>query len=105
MKVDHKLDRPTGDLLSRYDPATLPPELTRYVASREGYDYQHHAWVPGWGNEELQYYTRERENAFVRDSVLHIRALLSSPDMPSDLRKRPPGAGEGVLDWSPGRGT
>jgi beta-glucanase (GH16 family) len=39
------------------------------------YDYQHHAWVPGWGNEELQYYTRERENVFVQDGVLHIRAL------------------------------
>jgi probable F420-dependent oxidoreductase len=33
------------DLLARYDQATLPPELTAYVARREGYDYQHHAEV------------------------------------------------------------
>jgi probable F420-dependent oxidoreductase len=33
------------DLLSRYDPSTLPPELTAYVSNRQGYDYQHHAEV------------------------------------------------------------
>ena len=42
------------------------------------YDYRHHAWVPGWGNEELQYYTREPANARVKDSVLSIRALKES---------------------------
>jgi beta-glucanase (GH16 family) len=42
------------------------------------FDYRRHAWVPGWGNEELQYYTREPANVFVRDSVLHIRALRES---------------------------
>ena len=31
------------------------------------YDYKNHAWVPGWGNEELQYYTHEPENVVVRD--------------------------------------
>ena len=39
------------------------------------YDYNNHTWVPGWGNEELQYYTGDARNAFVRDSVLHLRAL------------------------------
>jgi len=39
------------------------------------FDYQNHQWVPGWGNEELQYYTREPENVSVRDSLLYIRAL------------------------------
>lgn len=38
------------------------------------FDYRRHAWVPGWGNEELQYYTRDPANVFVRDSVLHICA-------------------------------
>lgn len=33
------------DLLSRYDSATLPPELTAYVSNREGYDYRKHAEV------------------------------------------------------------
>ncbi len=38
------------------------------------FDYRHHAWIPGWGNEELQYYTRDPANVFVKDSVLTIRA-------------------------------
>ena len=33
------------DLLSRYKPEELPPELTAYVGARAGYDYQHHAEV------------------------------------------------------------
>ena len=32
----------------------------------------------GWGNNELQYYTRESDNAFVKDGVLHIRAVKKS---------------------------
>ncbi len=39
------------------------------------YDYTHNAWIAGWGNEELQYYTREPANASVENSVLTIRAL------------------------------
>ncbi len=39
------------------------------------YDYQRHAWVPGWGNEELQYYTHEPENVVLRDSCIVIRAV------------------------------
>jgi probable F420-dependent oxidoreductase len=33
------------DLIARYDPAELPPELTAYVQNRAGYDYLHHAEV------------------------------------------------------------
>lgn len=39
------------------------------------YDYGKHVWVPGWGNEELQYYTHEPENVVVADSCLTIRAV------------------------------
>jgi beta-glucanase (GH16 family) len=39
------------------------------------YDYRVHQWVPGWGNEELQYYTKEPENVQVRDSCVFIRAV------------------------------
>ena len=42
------------------------------------YDYKNHAWVPGWGNEELQYYTAERGNAEVQGGVLTIRAVKES---------------------------
>src|SRR4029077_16232358 len=31
------------------------------------YDYEANAWISGWGNNELEYYTRDPENAFVKD--------------------------------------
>lgn len=39
------------------------------------FDYKSHTWIEGWGNEELQYYTREPENVSVKDSLLTIRAV------------------------------
>lgn len=42
------------------------------------YDYDANQWIAGWGNGELQYYTREPENAFVQDGLLHIRAIKES---------------------------
>ena len=42
------------------------------------YDYKNNAWVPGWGNEELQYYTDTPVNASVKDSLLTIRAVKES---------------------------
>ena len=42
------------------------------------YNYEAKQWINGWGNDELQYYTREPENAFVKDGMLHIRALKES---------------------------
>jgi beta-glucanase (GH16 family) len=32
-------------------------------------------FIGGWGNGELEYYTAEPANAFVKDGVLHIRAV------------------------------
>lgn len=37
-------------------------------------------WVEGWGNEELQYYTRDPANLCVDDGCLVIRALEQSRD-------------------------
>ena len=42
------------------------------------FDYKTHQWVPGWGNEELQYYTSDPRNVAVRDGLLYIRALKES---------------------------
>ena len=39
------------------------------------FDYDHHVWIDGWGNEELQFYTCEPDNVFVKDSLLTIRAV------------------------------
>ena len=42
------------------------------------YSYDANTWIGGWGNGELQYYTREPENAFVKEGMLHIRAIKES---------------------------
>jgi beta-glucanase (GH16 family) len=42
------------------------------------YDYKNHAWIAGWGNEELQYYTDAPANASVKDGQLTIRARKES---------------------------
>jgi beta-glucanase (GH16 family) len=42
------------------------------------FDYKNHVWIPGWGNEELQYYTGDSANVTVKDSLLTIRALKES---------------------------
>jgi alkanesulfonate monooxygenase SsuD/methylene tetrahydromethanopterin reductase-like flavin-dependent oxidoreductase (luciferase family) len=54
------------DLVSRYQPADLPPALTGYVRDRAGYDYQHHAEV-GSSNA-----------AFVGDDVTDRFCILGS---------------------------
>ncbi len=42
------------------------------------FSYDANQWIAGWGNGELQFYTREPENAFVTNGMLHIRALKES---------------------------
>jgi beta-glucanase (GH16 family) len=42
------------------------------------FNYDANQWIHGWGNNELQYYTREPENAFIKDGMLHIRAVKES---------------------------
>jgi probable F420-dependent oxidoreductase len=49
------------DLVNRYDPADLPPELTAYVRNRAGYDYQHHAEV---GSSNAQFVSDEVVDRF-----------------------------------------
>jgi beta-glucanase (GH16 family) len=42
------------------------------------FNYEANQWIGGWGNSELQYYTRQADNAFVKDGMLHIRAVKES---------------------------
>jgi beta-glucanase (GH16 family) len=42
------------------------------------YDYDANQWRHGWGNDELQYYTKEPENTYVKEGMLHIRAIKES---------------------------
>ena len=56
----------------------IDPTKWDYEVGNGFFDYRSHTWVPGWGNEELQYYTESAANAFVKDSVLTIRARPES---------------------------
>src|SRR5213593_1274544 len=49
------------DLISRYKPEELPPELTAYVQDRSGYNYLHHAEV---GSSNAQFVTDEVVDRF-----------------------------------------
>lgn len=42
------------------------------------YNYEANQWISGWGNNELQFYTRDPENAFIKGGALHIRAIKES---------------------------
>src|SRR5262245_60279064 len=44
------------------------------------YNYDADTWIRGWGNDELQYYTKDPENVFVKDGMLTIRAVKESRD-------------------------
>ena len=61
-----------------FDGTGVDPAKWDFDIGNGFYDYKHHQWIAGWGNEELQYYTRDPANVFVKDSVLHIRALKES---------------------------
>jgi probable F420-dependent oxidoreductase len=56
------------DLVNRYDPAELPPELTTYVRDRAGYDYRHHAEV---GSSNAQ---------FVADDVVDRFCIIGAAE-------------------------
>lgn len=55
------------DLISKYDPAQLPQELTTYVRDRQGYNYLHHAEV---GSSNAQ---------FVTDEIVDRYCVIGSP--------------------------
>ena len=77
---EHKETKPPWKLVWRdeFTGSSVNPSKWDFDIGNGFYDYKNNAWIAGWGNEELQYYTREPENVFVKDSVLHIRALKES---------------------------
>jgi beta-glucanase (GH16 family) len=42
------------------------------------YNYGANRWITGWGNDELQYYTNHSDNVFIKEGMLHIRAVKES---------------------------
>jgi probable F420-dependent oxidoreductase len=68
------------DLIRRYDPSELPPELTAYVQNRSGYDYHHHAEV---GSENARFVSDDIVDAFciVGPASEHRRRLQELADL------------------------
>jgi probable F420-dependent oxidoreductase len=62
------------DLVSRYKPEELPPELTSYIRDRKGYNYLHHAEV---GSSNAEFVTDEIVDRFciVGPAEEHVRKL------------------------------
>src|SRR5204862_4416084 len=62
------------DLVSRYKPEDLPPELTAYIGDRKGYNYLHHCEV---GSNNAEFVTDEVVDRFcmVGNITDHIRKL------------------------------
>jgi probable F420-dependent oxidoreductase len=62
------------DLVSRYKPEELPPELTAYIKDRQGYNYLHHAEV---GSSNAQFVTDEVVDRFciVGTASEHVQKL------------------------------
>jgi beta-glucanase (GH16 family) len=61
-----------------FDGDAVDPAKWDFDIGNGFFDYQTHTWIPGWGNEELQYYTDRHPNVSVRDSVLTISAVKES---------------------------
>jgi probable F420-dependent oxidoreductase len=62
------------DLVSRYKPEELPPELTAYIRDRKGYNYLHHAEV---GSSNAEFVTDEVVDRFclVGTAADHLQKL------------------------------
>ncbi len=72
---------PTGWKLTwsdEFDAKEIDTAKWDYEIGNGFYNYDANQWISGWGNEELQYYTKEADNAFVKDGMLHIRAIKES---------------------------
>jgi alkanesulfonate monooxygenase SsuD/methylene tetrahydromethanopterin reductase-like flavin-dependent oxidoreductase (luciferase family) len=74
------------DLVSRYKPEELPPELTSYIRDRQGYDYRHHAEV-GSSNA-----------GFVTDEVVDRFCIVGPVD--EHIKKLQELAGLGVTQFN-----
>jgi len=61
-----------------FEGATIDPAKWDFDLGNGFFNYDANTWISGWGNNELQYYTREPANASVADGMLRIRALKES---------------------------
>jgi probable F420-dependent oxidoreductase len=68
------------DLVSRYKPEELPPELTAFIKNREGYNYLHHAEV---GSSNAEFVTDEVVDRFcivggIKDHIRKLQELRAA---------------------------
>jgi beta-glucanase (GH16 family) len=63
-----------------FEGAAIDPAKWDFDLGNGFYNYAANLWISGWGNGELEYYTREPANAYVKDGLLHIRAVKESRD-------------------------
>jgi beta-glucanase (GH16 family) len=61
-----------------FDGAAIDPAKWDFDLGNGFFNYDANQWISGWGNNELQYYTKEPTNAFVTDGALHVRAVKES---------------------------
>jgi beta-glucanase (GH16 family) len=56
-----------------FDGATI--DATKWDCEKGNGYMAGNQWIAGWGNGELEYYTKRAENVFVKDGMLHIVAV------------------------------
>ncbi|WP_166827267.1 glycoside hydrolase family 16 protein [Thalassoroseus pseudoceratinae] len=61
-----------------FDGKTIDPKKWDFDLGNGFYNYDANQWIHGWGNNELQYYTSDSRNAFLKNGQLHIRVLKES---------------------------
>lgn len=61
-----------------FDGERIDPAKWDFDLGNGFYNYDANQWISGWGNDELQYYTKEPANASVKDGLLTIRAIKES---------------------------
>jgi beta-glucanase (GH16 family) len=73
-------DAPAWNLIwqDEFEGAQLDPAKWDCDIGNGFYAYDAKQWISGWGNNELQYYTRDPGNVFVKDGLLHLRAVKES---------------------------
>jgi len=63
-----------------FEGSAIDPAKWDFDLGNGFYNYGANVWISGWGNGELETYTRDPSNAFVKDGLLHIRAAKESRD-------------------------
>lgn len=61
-----------------FDGKEIDPTNWAHEIGNGFFNYEANQWISGWGNNELQYYTKEADNSFVRNGNLHIRVIKES---------------------------